>query len=1440
MTTSFEASEAFEALEGFPLSPQQRDTWVRAGGEGAPAPSIVCAVRIDGDLDRGVLRRAIAELVRRHEILRTGFHAVPGLTLPVQVISATAGVPLEDLPPAAPLADEHDDAMALRSGTAPGGDDDPSAPWAGTVPDGDDPVARWAGRPLDLTAGGLLSVAVRRESARRHTLLLRLPLLCADGPAMERLVHELAALYRGEPLSDAADRWQYADLSEWLNDLPSPPEAGAAPAAAGPPRLPFLRTVAVPDPVGAPGTGEVAVEIGAAAWSRARLAAERLEVPARALLAASWAATLYRYTRQQSMVLTVAADGRDTTEARDVVGPLTHDAPLTLEVPETLAFSDLARETARLDAAPRPSGLSGATPSGQAAPADGPGGTPAPVGGLTETAGRAGGRTDPAGPAGETASPAHPVGFAYQAVTTPSAGEPGFTIAAIDQGPGRHPLELRCVEPTGTVRLTLHHCPRRYDRADVAGLGAALTALIAHASAEPGTPVGLLRLTGEATGTGTAVGTVDGGDTALAERPSRRHAGADPGPAREPSAARVAGDPELVHELFERHAATRPDAVAVVCEEERLTYAELRDHARRVAARLADAGVLPGDLVPLFADRGLDAIAGVLGILLAGAAYVPVEPVTPAKRLAFLLDDIGAGPVLTQAHLASRLPAGARAVHLDLPHAPGAAAPDRSLPRPERHGPAYVIYTSGTTGTPKGVVIEHDQLAHYVAGLTAALGAPVAGGFAMVSSLASDLGNTALFHALCNGGTLHLITKDRASDPDGLAAYLRREPVDRMKIVPSHLRALLDAATRPSDLLPRAALVLGGEPCQPDLVDRVESLAPSCAVVNHYGPTETTVGATTHAVTADGMDPRCRTVPIGRPLGRTRVLVLDPSLTPVPDWVPGEAYIAGPQVARGYLNRPGLTAERFLPDHSGGDPDGRMYRTGDRVRRLPGGAHEFLGRVDDQVKVRGFRVEPAEVEAVVRTHPRVRDVAVLAREDAAGDRQLAAYVVVRRACGADGPGEVPGLREFLLERLPDHMVPATVETMDALPLTPNGKVDRAALLARAPVAGARERQVVEPRDEEEARLLAIWRDTLRTRPLGVTDDFFEAGGNSLLAVRLIAQIRRRTGHNLPLASLFTDGTVAAMARLIRTAGQDAGIAGDGDGGAGPVTRDPIAVPIQALGARRPFFCVHAGGGTTLGYLDLARNLGADQPFHGMQSLGLDGVQEPLPDLTEMATRYVECMRRIQPEGPYLIGGWCLGGIIAFEMTRVLRAQGQRTGVLVLIDSESPATAAAGLRAEEAAGGPGADLDDTTLLKRFAWHFGIEDTRADLAELTEEQRLAHLLDLARRHDVLPADAGPEQLGWLLRVYKNNILAVHDYLRAFTPGETLDHPVVLYRPVRELDAGQDAAFGWTGLAGARLSVELVPGDHHSVMRPPAVAVLAERLRTLLGTCQEGWGS
>ncbi|GAA2220110.1 amino acid adenylation domain-containing protein [Nonomuraea monospora] len=1371
-------------VEGFALSPQQRDLWVRAEETGEPVPEIRCAVTIDGDLDRDALRRAVAGVVARHEILRTGFHLVPGLTLPIQVITPAADVPA--------------DALIREAGGSPFADavisDEGGSAFAGVE------------AADDLTRASLLRAELVRRSASEHTLLLSLPALCADVPGMAALAREIVTHYgdgaatspadqndsqyadlaeQGEPqYADLAeqDAPQYADLAEWMNELLTSPDAEAGAefwqrqTAGGPPLLPFLRETGSSEigsrkigsreigsrEIGEEGTMAAGARVPVAerVWEHAGQVARRLAVPPRAVLTAFWAMTLYRYTRQQAMTLTVACAGRDHQDLRDGIGPVGREVPMGVELADDLPLTEAVRRVALLDAELRDFAFS--YDAGRTSAAD-PGRTPTSDAGRTPTA-----------DAGRTPVAGHQVAIGHDTVEALPAGRGvRFSIASLERSSSLAPLELRCVELPGTTLLTIEHCPRRYAAADVRALAASLAVLAEHAALEPETEVGSLRLT-------------------LAEK-----AGAHP----------PAWKPALVHEQFERHASATPHAPAVTFEGDRLTYGELRERAYRTAGTLAAAGVRPGELVPVLADRGTDAIAAVLGVLMAGAAYVPVEPDTPANRIAFICGDVSARVALAPSRLAGRLPAGVRHVELEALREPGDAEPPTAVVN--AGDPAYVIYTSGTTGTPKGVVVEHGQIAHYVMGVTGRLGAPVAGSFAMVSTLAADLGNTALFHALCGGGTLHVISKDRASDPDGLAAYLRAEAVDRMKIVPSHLRALLDSATRPADLLPRVTLVLGGEPLTHELAGRIAELG-SCALVNHYGPTETTVGATTYAV-AEGVDARCRTVPVGRPFGGTRLLLLDPARNPVPDWVPGEAYVSGPQVARGYLNRPDVTAERFLTLPSGE----RAYRTGDLLRRLPGGALEFLGRVDDQVKIRGYRVEPGEVEAVIRTYPGVHDVAVLARQDGAGDRHLAAYVAAH-VPGHEASPAAAGLREFLHERLPDHMVPATIEVLGALPLTPNGKVDRKALLAREPQAAQPSRPVVAPRDEEEARLLAVWQDTLNNRSLGVTDDFFEVGGNSLLAVRLIAQIRRATGHALPLSALFPSGTVESMARLLR---ED------------PGAPEAVIVPINRGGTRQPFFCVHAGGGTALGYRELARDLGPDQPFYALQSPGLNG-GELLTSLPEMAAEYVKAMRAVQPEGPYLIGGWCLGGIIAYEMTCVLRAQNQRTALLVLIDSDNPLTA-------EASAGRTEPTEDV-LVRRFAWHFGIDGLlRPDLAALTSDERLDHLLDVACEHGVLPAGAGRTELGHLLRVYGNNIRAVEAYLDEFTPGELPDHPVVLYRPIEELAGGQDAGFGWPALVADRLTVEVVSGDHHSVMRAPAVSALAGRIGTLLGrlTGREG---
>jgi amino acid adenylation domain-containing protein len=594
--------------------------------------------------------------------------------------------------------------------------------------------------------------------------------------------------------------------------------------------------------------------------------------------------------------------------------------------------------------------------------------------------------------------------------------------------------------------------------------------------------------------------------------------------------------PELcVHELFAAQVARAPTALALVDEEGVWTYAELGLRVRWLARCLRAVGVEPDQPVLLCAGRGARLVVGLLGILEAGGAYLAVEPDLPRARMELLAEDACVSVAVTERPLASTLPSRLQQVLLDADDATSTAESAGGMP-PAAVTPghlAYVLYTSGSTGAPKGVMVEHRQLTAYVRGALERLAPPPGASFATVSSFAADLGNTSIFAALLGGCCLHVPGRERLADAAAFAELMERRPVDILKIVPSHLAALL-TAERPERLLPRRLLVLGGEPLPWSLVERVRTLVPECRIFNHYGPTETAVGVLAGAVGEADAVRSTASVPLGRPLGLALGWVVDRHLQLVPAGVPGELCVGGPQVTRGYLGRPDLTAERFIPDPFGAAAGERIYRTGDLVRRRPGGPVEFLGRTDHQVKVRGFRIELGEIEAALRALPGVREAVVVAREDrserGAGDRRLVAYVVGDDAAGSGTEG---ALRLALRERLPDYMVPAAFVTLAELPLTPNGKLDRKAL--PAPQRQSGEEIHLAPHTPVEELLAGIWAELLGLERVGATDHFFEKGGHSLLATQVMSRLGRAFGVEMPLRDLFEAPTPAGLAVRVEAA-----------------------------------------------------------------------------------------------------------------------------------------------------------------------------------------------------------------------------------------------------------------------------------------------------------------
>ena len=573
----------------------------------------------------------------------------------------------------------------------------------------------------------------------------------------------------------------------------------------------------------------------------------------------------------------------------------------------------------------------------------------------------------------------------------------------------------------------------------------------------------------------------------------------------------------------------------------------------------------------------------------------------------------------------------------------------------------------------------------------------------------------------------------------------------------------------------------------------------SIRLLNAYGPTETTITATAFEIALrPGQNTTYQRVPIGRPLANRAIYILDQHNNPVPIGAQGNLHIGGAGLARGYLNQPELTAEKFLPDPFHAGRDARMYKTGDLARYLPDGNIEFLGRTDQQVKIRGFRIELGEIEAELRQHPAVRDAVVLGREDTPGEKRLVAYAV------ADATADE--LRRFLQDKLPPHMVPAVIVLLDALPVAPNGKVDRNALPAPDQARPESEKAYVAPRDDLELQLAHIWEEVLGVRPVGVRDNFFELGGHSLMAVRLFAVIEKQLGKKLPLTAVFQGATVEQLVDLLRQQ-------------ATPGPQSSL-VAIQPGGSKRPLFLVHPAGGHVFPYVHLAQLLGPDQPCYGLQARSLEDGQDPHARIEDMAAYYIEAMRSAQPTGPYLLGGWSMGGVVAFEMAQQLHAQGDHVALLALLDGRIPA-------ADDDF--PEDDSDALLLVERY---FGVSFGSMEiLAELPKDQQLGFVLELAQSAELVPAELDVSQARRFVALLRNDLRATQAYGLRLYPGR------ITFFKASETLAGTsaDATMGWRDWARDGVEVHVVPGNHANLMYEPHVEVLAEKLTACLNAAQ-----
>jgi amino acid adenylation domain-containing protein len=850
----------------------------------------------------------------------------------------------------------------------------------------------------------------------------------------------------------------------------------------------------------------------------------------------------------------------------------------------------------------------------------------------------------------------------------------------------------------------------------------------------------------------------------------------------------------LLHDGFIANAAAEPGRVAVIAPDRTLTYGALERMTNRLDRWLRSQGCGRGSLVAIVMEKGWAQVAATIAILKSGAAYVPIDAGVPAERLRLLLESAGVTVALTQAHVDARTTWPAETVRLcvDGSDADGEseAPPPAAATRPDDL--AYVIYTSGSTGMPKGVEIEHASALNTIEDINERFAITPADRVLGLSALNFDLSVYDVFGMLAAGGAIVLPDPGAHREPARWAQLIAEHGVTVWNSVPMLMEMLtehLDAHGRPA--LPLRIVMLSGDWIPVALPDRIRGVAPDAALWSLGGATEASIWSILHPI--ESVDPDWSSIPYGVPMRNQRFYVLDDALRPRPVWATGDLHIGGVGLARGYLHDDLRTKASFIRHPMTGE---RLYKTGDLGRYRPGGIIEFLGRKDGQVKIQGYRVELGEVEAALLGCPGVRAAVATASGEQKGVKRLVAYVVHDEPA----PAVHEQLDRDLRERLPEYLVPQQIVLLDALPLSSNGKVDRAALPSPDDGAAHDGEELVLPRSEHEIQLAEIWAEFFDGQQIGVRASFFDLGGNSLLAVRLMARIQARVGRTLPLSALFARPTIEGLAEAL----------GDADGS---TAERRALVPIHPEGERPPFICVHPVGGDVLCYADLARQLDPEQPLYGLQVPDAGPTPQTVP---ELAALYAEAIVAELPVGPYRIGGWSMGGAVALEIAQQLRSAGAKVESVVLIDLLVPP------RPQQEA-----PPDDSVLLSWLATDLAGLTGRewsippAALRDTGDRSPLEVLHADAQRAGVLPLDIDIATFRPIAERFSRNFRA----LLAYAP-DRYDGRV---RFVRARDGGATAQIArtWIALCDGDAEVVDVPGDHYTALRPPHVRALADAI-------------
>ncbi|GAB3542052.1 non-ribosomal peptide synthetase [Spirosoma fluminis] len=849
--------------------------------------------------------------------------------------------------------------------------------------------------------------------------------------------------------------------------------------------------------------------------------------------------------------------------------------------------------------------------------------------------------------------------------------------------------------------------------------------------------------------------------------------------------------------LLTQTAATYPEKTALLVNGKSLTYQELDQKANQVAHRIQQQGIGVGDVVGVSLDRSPELIVTLLAILKAGAAYVPIDPAYPQDRIAFMLADSAAGMLITSRRYAGRLTHRAKEVLIEAVLADaGELSTEAPAVTASGHDLAYILYTSGSTGKPKGVLIEHRNLVNLLYSMIAWPGITKDDILLGVTTISFDIAGLELFLPLLVGANLVLADAEMAKDGRALLDVLREGEVTIMQATPVTWKMMLTAGWE--EQLPVKVLCCG----EPMSLDLAQKLTARCGTLwNMYGPTETTIYSTGKQIL-----PTDEIITIGRPINNTQIYILDEQLNVVPEGIVGEIYIGGDGVARGYLNRPELNREKFLRNPFDRSGSGMMYRTGDLGKFMADGEIYCLGRVDHQIKIRGYRVEPGEVEQVLLKQEGVKEVLVIAREDRPGDQRLTAYVVGQTPVTDEAFAKaVLTWRPKLQEVLPDYMVPADFVNMAQLPVTPNGKVDRNALPKPAALLRSEEPNASEPITDAEKLIAAIWADALGISKVSIHDDFFELGGHSMIAVQVMTRLEKETGKRLPLSTLMTYPTIEQLAKLV----QDEK----------PPARWKSLVPIKPQGSKAPIYIIHGIGLNLLNFNSLVAYMDAEQPIYGLQARGLDGIEEPLDNMEAIAACYVAEVLEQNPTGPYAIAGYSFGGYVALEMARQLKDMGKEVKLLAMFDTnaqESTTRYSLPVRIgrkiirqfPKSIWIAKSFIQDPATTAKYQWQF-------------LERHVRSFLGLTGLHTETQPDEG---LAALDRIIEKHEVAYQNYVM-----KPYDGVVDLFKAkVRIYFVEDNKYLGWRKYALKGVRVHEVPGDHEMMLLPPNDKIFAQALQ------------